>query len=94
MGWGEILTPPEAVKPLKLSKYLAQLLLPPSAYAPRRLLVPFAGVASEVIGGMMAGFEDIVGIEREQEYCTIANKRIAYWQAQQAKQQPTLLEVA
>jgi hypothetical protein len=38
------------VKPLALCRYLATLLLPPASVAPRRLLVPFAGSGSEMIG--------------------------------------------
>ena len=79
---------------MKLSKYLAQLLLPPDTYAPRRILNPFGGSGSEAIGAFMAGWDEITYIERESEYVEIAQKRAAYWQAQQAKQQPTLLEVA
>lgn len=33
-------------KPLSLCQYLATLLAPPAAYAPRRLLVPFSGASS------------------------------------------------
>ncbi len=67
------------VKPLSLCRYLATLLLPPGEYAPRRLLVPFAGTGSEMIGGLLAGWDEVVGIEMETEYCTLAEKRIAYW---------------
>jgi site-specific DNA-methyltransferase (adenine-specific) len=67
------------VKPIQLNKYLALLLLPPSIYAPRRLLVPFAGTASEMIGGLQAGWDEIVGIELEKESAVVARKRIEYW---------------
>jgi site-specific DNA-methyltransferase (adenine-specific) len=67
------------VKPIQLNKYLALLLLPPSIYAPRRLLVPFAGTASEMIGGLQAGWDEIVGIELEKESAIVARKRIEYW---------------
>jgi site-specific DNA-methyltransferase (adenine-specific) len=67
------------VKPIALAKYLATLLLPPSAYVPRRLLVPFSGSGSEMIGGHQAGWEEITGIEMEEEYCQIAEARLAYW---------------
>jgi hypothetical protein len=83
------------VKPLKLGIYLAKLLGIPDAYAPRRLLNPFGGSGSESIAAMLSGYwDEITYIERELEYVTIAQKRAAYWQAQQAKQQPTLLEMA
>lgn len=69
-----------AVKPLKLTRYLAGLLLPPAPYAPRRLLVPFAGSASEAIGALLAGWEEVTAIEKQAEYMPIAKARIAYWQ--------------
>ena len=67
------------VKPLKLDIWLSTLLLPPAEYAPRRILVPFLGSGSEAIGAMLAGWEDVVGIEMEKEYCDIAEARIEYW---------------
>jgi len=70
------------VKPLKLCEHLATLLLPPKEYAPRRLLVPFAGSGSEMIGAHLAGWEEIIGIELEKEYCNIAQARLKFWTAQ------------
>lgn len=69
------------LKPIALAKYLATLLLPPENYAPRRILVPFSGVGSEMIGAALAGWEQIVGIEFDTEngYVDIAHKRIQYW---------------
>ena len=66
------------VKPQKLTTWLATLLLPPGIYAPRRILVPFSGVASEIVGCIRAGWEEIVGIEGEAEYCRIAQARIDF----------------
>jgi site-specific DNA-methyltransferase (adenine-specific) len=71
--------PHPTVKPIALAKYLATLLLPPAEYAPRRLFVPFAGVASECIGAMQAGWEEIDGVEITEEYVPIAQARIEYW---------------
>jgi len=68
-----------AVKPLDLCRYLADLILPPERESPRRLLVPYAGVASEMIGAMQAGWDEILGIEMDQEYIDIGHARIAYW---------------
>jgi site-specific DNA-methyltransferase (adenine-specific) len=68
------------VKPIALAKYLATLLLPPAMYAPRRIFVPFAGVASECIGAHQALWEEIVGIEMEEKYCDIARVRAKYWE--------------
>jgi len=67
------------VKPIKLTKHLTQLLLPPDEYSPRRLLVPFSGSGSEMIGGLLAGWDEIVGIEIEDGVCEIAVKRLEYW---------------
>lgn len=67
------------IKPTSLTKYLATLLLPPAEYAPRRLLVPFAGAGSEMIGAMQAGWEEIVGIEMEADYVELTRKRLEYW---------------
>lgn len=67
------------IKPLALCTWLATLLLPPTAYAPRRLLVPFCGTGSEIIGGIRAGFEEIVGIEQASASVATAERRIAYW---------------
>lgn len=68
-----------AIKPLKLTKHLATLLLPPPEYSPRRLLVPFAGVASEMIGAMLAGWDEVTGIEMDAEYCEIGRARVKHW---------------
>ena len=69
------------MKPVALAKYLATLLLPPIEYAPRRILIPFSGVGSEMIGAMQAGWEQICGIEfdTENSYVDIAQKRMEYW---------------
>jgi hypothetical protein len=68
------------IKPLSLARWLATLLLPPADYAPRRLLVPFAGAGSEVIGAMLAGWDHVEGVELDPEHVRIAQARIAYWQ--------------
>jgi len=67
------------VKPLELCKYLATLLLPPEREMPRRILVPFAGSGSEMIGALLAGWDEVVGIERERDYVAIANARLKWW---------------
>ena len=67
------------VKPIAINRYLATLLLPPPVISPRRILVPFAGVGSEMIGAMVAGWDEIVGIEREATYVPIAKARLAWW---------------
>jgi len=67
------------LKPLALARWLATLLLPPDAYAPRRLLVPFAGAGSEMIGALLAGWDEITGVELMPEHVAIARARLAYW---------------
>ena len=67
------------VKPIALAEYLARLILPPKRDTPRRLLVPFSGSGSEVIGALRAGWDEVVGIELSPEYAEIAEARIAHW---------------
>lgn len=75
------------VKPVALARYLASLLLPPKRTdRPRRILVPFSGVGSEMIGAILAGWDEVVGIENgggdpavAQCHVGIANKRLQYW---------------
>ena len=40
---------------------------------------PFAGSGSEVIGGELAGWEDVTGVEQSEEYCRIADARSRFW---------------
>jgi len=69
------------VKPVNLCKHLATLLSPPKEYAPRRLLIPFCGTMSEGIGALLSGgFEEIVGIDSEQDYVDISEARMKFWQ--------------
>lgn len=67
------------IKPIALARHLATLLLPPDAYAPRRLLIPFAGAGSEMIGALLAGWDEVVGVELEADHVAIAQARLAYW---------------
>ncbi len=71
------------VKPIALDEYLARLILPPKRDTPRRLLVPFSGSGSEIIGALLAGWDEVVGIELSPEYVEIAEARIAHWTADQ-----------
>ncbi len=59
------------VKPTALTKWLATLLLPPESVKPRRLLVPFAGSGSEMIGAIEAGWDEVVGVEQSEQYADI-----------------------
>ncbi len=71
------------VKPLALTKYLATLIKPPTG---GRLLVPFSGSGSEMIGALQAGWEYVEGVELTEEYIPIAEARIEHWLAQMNKQ--------
>lgn len=67
------------LKPISLTKYLATLILPPDAYAPRRLLCPFSGSGSEMAGAILAGWEEVTGIESNPDYHEISKARLAWW---------------
>ena len=64
------------LKPLSLTKYLATLIKPPTG---GRLLVPFSGSGSEMIGALQAGWEYVEGVELTEEYIPISEARIAHW---------------
>ncbi len=64
------------VKPVDLARYLASLILPPKRDGPRRLIVPFSGSGSEILGVMAAGWDEALGIEVSEEYCALARERI------------------
>jgi hypothetical protein len=68
------------VKPIALTLWLARLLLPPAEYAPRRLLVPFSGSSSEMIGALLAGWEWIEGIELVPTFARLGRTRITWWE--------------
>jgi len=67
------------MKPIALTEYLARLLLPPPLQEPRRLLIPFAGSGSEMLGARLAGWDVVDGIEQSAEYADIARARLAWW---------------
>ncbi len=70
------------VKPIGLALWLCRLLTPPVEYAPRRLLIPFAGSGSEMCAAILSGgFEEIIGIEMNAEYVRISEARLAHWAA-------------
>lgn len=64
------------VKPVDLCAYLAKLLLPAERDTPRRIVVPFSGSGSEIMGALRAGWDEAVGIEISAEYCDLARRRI------------------
>lgn len=65
------------MKPIRLTEYLAKMLLPPIPQS--RLLVPFSGVGSEIIGAQLAGWDEIDGIEQDVDYCVDAYNRVVWW---------------
>jgi site-specific DNA-methyltransferase (adenine-specific) len=80
------------MKPIALCTYLARLLLPPPRAdgQPRRILVPYSGSGSEMIGALAAGWDVVVGIEwdasapnpgeRPDYWADVAEHRIREWQ--------------
>ncbi len=63
------------VKPLALTTYLARLILPPVEGV--RLLVPFCGSGSEMLGGTRAGWSHVEGIDSWDVAVKIARERTA-----------------
>ena len=66
------------VKPIALMRYLVRLVTPPNG----TVLDPFLGSGTTAIAAVLEGF-DWIGIEREAEYCDIAEARIAAAEPQQ-----------
>jgi DNA modification methylase len=64
------------LKPISLSYRLLTLFKTPN---PQKIVYPFAGVQSEVIGGYKAGFKDFSGCELNAEYIDIGNIRFEHW---------------
>jgi len=71
------------VKPLKLMEYLCTLTKTPTGGI---VLDPFGGSGSTAIACVNTG-RDFILIEKEPEYCEIAEKRVKHWAEQQAGQQ-------
>ena len=67
------------VKPIDLMRWLVRLVAPPGGI----VLDMFAGSGTTGCAAVLEGF-DFIGLEREPEYVTIAEARIAWW----AKQPP------
>ena len=63
------------IKPIKLMSYLCRLITPKGG----TILDPFMGSGSTGIGAKLEGF-NFIGIEREEEYCNIAEARIKSWE--------------
>ena len=65
------------VKPIKLMEYLVRLVTPKEGI----VLEPFAGSGTTLIACKQQGF-NYIGIEKEQEYCDIAEARLKAVQVQ------------
>lgn len=63
------------LKPISLNQRILKLFKTPN---PQKIIYPFAGVFSEIIGGYKAGFNDYCGCELNEEYITIGNARLKY----------------
>jgi hypothetical protein len=59
-------------KPVRLTEELARLL----RVGGERLGVPWSGSGSEVIGGVRAGWPEVIGIEREPRWLEVARRRL------------------
>lgn len=66
-------------KPIQMTQQICSLLLPPSSVAERRLLIPFSGVGSEMIGALLSGFEIVHGIEQDPDYVKSCYARLNWW---------------
>jgi site-specific DNA-methyltransferase (adenine-specific) len=62
------------VKPIDLMRYLCKLVTPLGG----TILDPFSGSGTTLCAAVQEGFNSI-GIEREEEYCEIAEARVRYW---------------
>jgi site-specific DNA-methyltransferase (adenine-specific) len=75
LGVGRNIHP--TVKPLALARYLARLILPPIHDA--RMVTPFCGSGSEIIGALQAGWSHVDGIDSWDVAVRIARARIEHW---------------
>lgn len=70
------------IKPIQLNKYLATMIMPPEYFIDdAKLLVPYSGSGSEIIGALLAGWKNIDGIDSDKEYVEVSSERISWWQA-------------
>lgn len=64
------------LKPIKLNERILKLFKTPNE---QKIIYPFAGSGSEIIGGIKAGFTNWQACELNPEYVEIAKARIKYW---------------
>lgn len=67
------------LKPISLNERILKLFKTPN---PQKIIYPFAGSFSEVIGGWKAGFTDFSGCELSEDYLKIGEARFKHWTAQ------------
>jgi DNA modification methylase len=64
------------LKPIVLNEKVLKLFKTPND---QRIIYPFGGAGSEIIGGLRAGFTNWSACELSPEYVEIAKARIEYW---------------
>jgi DNA modification methylase len=64
------------LKPIALNEKVLKLFKTPND---QRIIYPFGGAGSEIIGGIKAGFDNWSACELSPEYVEIAKARIEYW---------------
>ena len=64
------------LKPISLNRRILELFKTPN---PQKIIYPFAGSFSEVIGGYKAGFKDFIGCEISEEYIKIGEARFKHY---------------
>jgi hypothetical protein len=77
------------LKPISLSYRVLTLFKTPN---PQKIVFPFAGVQSEVIGGYKAGFTDFSGCELNAEYIDIGKLRFEHWKDKPFDEKGKVLE--
>ena len=67
------------VKPIDLNRHFTSKILPLDASEPTRLLTPFSGSGSEMIGAFKGGWDHVTGIELQEQHVAIAHQRLEWW---------------
>ena len=73
------------LKPIKLNERILKLFKTPNE---QKIIYPFAGSGSEIIGGIKAGFKNWQGCELSEDYVEIAKARIEHWSKEEPKEEP------
>jgi site-specific DNA-methyltransferase (adenine-specific) len=69
-------------------RYLVRLVTPPNG----TVIDPFVGSGTTLIAASLEGFE-VIGIEKSEEYCKIAKKRLKRYANRSNLKSPTLKHV-